>query len=75
MTLTMTIFRLKQNIDDKPLVIILSWLNAKQKHLSKYARVYLDQGYDVLITQITPWQLLWPGKGSQVKTEKYFRIN
>jgi hypothetical protein len=58
--------RLTQDLDDKPLVVILSWLQAKQKHLSKYAKVYLDQGFDVLVTQITPWQLLWPVKGSQV---------
>jgi len=27
----------------------------------------MDQGFDVLVAQITPWQLLWPVKGSQVK--------
>jgi hypothetical protein len=59
-------FRLTQDSNDKPLVIILSWLLAKQKHLSKYAKLYLDQGFDVLITEISPWQLLWPVKGSQV---------
>jgi hypothetical protein len=59
-------FRLNQFSDDKPLVVILSWLNAKPKHLMKYASIYLEQGFDVLITQITPWQLLWPAKGSQV---------
>lgn len=26
----------------------------------------MDQGFDVLVAQITPWQLLWPVKGSQV---------
>uniref|UniRef100_A0A336L0G7 CSON002474 protein n=1 Tax=Culicoides sonorensis TaxID=179676 RepID=A0A336L0G7_CULSO len=50
---------------EKPLVIMLSWLQAKHKHLKKYAEIYTNQGFDVLITQITPWQLLWPTKGSQ----------
>lgn len=57
--------RLTQNSSDRPLVLILSWLLGKPKHLSKYAKLYIDQGFDVLITEITPWQLLWPAKGSQ----------
>lgn len=59
--------RLTQNSSDRPLVLILSWLLGKPKHLSKYAKLYIDQGFDVLITEITPWQLLWPAKGSQVR--------
>lgn len=66
LTLNLYHFSLTQNIEDKPLVVVLSWLNSKQKHLSKYAQVYMDQGFDVLVAQITPWQLLWPVKGSQV---------
>lgn len=46
-------------------MLILSWLQAKHKHLKKYAELYTEQGFDVLIAQITPWQLLWPVKGSQ----------
>ncbi|CRK95794.1 CLUMA_CG009251, isoform A [Clunio marinus] len=57
--------RLKQDVDDKPLVVILSWLQSKQTHLSKFAKLYMDQGFDVLVAQIRPWQLLWPVKGSQ----------
>lgn len=63
----LSVFSLKQDINDRPLVVILSWLNAKQKHLAKYANLYIDQGFDVLVAQITPWQLLWPVKGSQVR--------
>lgn len=66
--------RLTQDTDDKPLVVILSWLQAKQKHLSKYAQLYMDQGFDVLVAQITPWQLLWPVKGSQVNTKWNKRV-
>lgn len=53
---------------DKPLVIMLSWLLAKQKHLSKFAELYIEQGYDVVTVAITPWQLLWPVKGTQVNS-------
>jgi len=50
----------------KPLVVVLSWLLAKQKHLTKFAELYIDQGYDVVTVAITPWQLLWPMKGTQL---------
>lgn len=60
---------LTQVTDEKPLVVILSWLQSKQKHLSKYAELYMDQGFDVAVMQISPWQLLWPVKGSQVSND------
>ncbi|XP_033356003.1 uncharacterized protein LOC117236815 isoform X2 [Bombus vosnesenskii] len=28
--------------------------------------LYLEQGFDVVIVSITPWQLLWPTKGSRL---------
>lgn len=49
-----------------PLVLLMSWLLAKQKHLKKYAEIYTDLGFDVLAVQINPWQLLWPTKGTQL---------
>ncbi|PSN37649.1 hypothetical protein C0J52_05608, partial [Blattella germanica] len=52
--------------NNKPLVVMLSWLMAKKKHILKYANFYMDQGFDVLSVSITPWQLLWPVKGTQV---------
>lgn len=55
-----------KNPRDKPLVLMLSWLLAKQKHLAKYAKLYVDQGYDVCVVSITPWQLMWPVKGTQL---------
>lgn len=51
---------------EKPLVIMMAWLLAKQTHLAKYAQIYIDQGFDVVTVVITPWQLLWPTKGTQV---------
>ncbi|XP_028896954.1 uncharacterized protein LOC105213455 [Zeugodacus cucurbitae] len=49
-----------------PLVLMMAWLMAKQKHLRKYAQIYTDIGFDVVIVHVTPWQLLWPVKGTQV---------
>lgn len=49
-----------------PLVLLMSWLLAKQKHLKKYAEIYTDLGYDVLVVHVTPWQFIWPTKGTQL---------
>lgn len=51
---------------DKPLCIMINWLLARQKHVMKYATLYLEQGFDVLSVSCTPWQLMWPLKGSQL---------
>lgn len=58
-------FKLNATLD-KPLVILLSWLLAKRKHVFKFADYYITHGFDVLKVNITPWQMLWPTKGSQV---------
>lgn len=51
---------------DRPLCIMINWLLARQKHVMKYATLYLEQGFDVLSVSCTPWQLMWPMKGSQL---------
>lgn len=51
---------------NRPLLIMPTWLMAKEKHVKKYAKFYVDQGFDVLNISVTPWQLLWPVKGTQV---------
>ncbi|XP_044729003.1 transmembrane protein 53-B-like [Chrysoperla carnea] len=51
------------NPPNKPMVILLPWLLAKRKHILKYASFYLDQGFDVLNVECSPWQVLWPLKG------------
>ncbi|KAG8237829.1 hypothetical protein J437_LFUL002438, partial [Ladona fulva] len=50
----------------KSLVIILPWLLSRPKHIHKFAKLYLDYGFDVLTVKLTPWQLLWPVQGSQI---------
>jgi esterase/lipase len=44
---------------------MFSWLNSKKKHLMKYSQLYIDQGFDLLLVQVSPWQLLWPVRGTQ----------
>ncbi|KRF79631.1 uncharacterized protein l(2)k09913 isoform X2 [Drosophila virilis] len=61
-----------------PLVLMMAWLMAKQKHLKKYAQIYTEMGFDVMVVHITPWQLLWPAKGTQMvaaETLKFLENN
>lgn len=51
---------------DRPLLILLSWLFSKRKHVMKFANIYMEQGFDVVAVYATPWQLMWPVKGTRV---------
>lgn len=53
---------------------MLCWLQARQKHVEKYAKLYTDLGFDVLAVKITPWQLLWPTKGTQLVAHDVVRF-
>ncbi|XP_053616586.1 uncharacterized protein LOC128678800 [Plodia interpunctella] len=50
----------------RPLCIIMNWMLQRPSHVMKYATLYLEQGFDVISVSCTPWQLMWPQKGSQV---------
>ncbi|XP_030388476.1 uncharacterized protein LOC115634732 isoform X1 [Scaptodrosophila lebanonensis] len=68
----------KKPTGNNPLVMMMAWLMAKQKHLKKYAEIYTEMGFDVMVVHITPWQLLWPTKGTQVvaaETLKFLENN
>lgn len=56
--------RLNEQID-KPLVLIFAWLQASEKHLKKFAEFYIEQGFEVVVAHLSPWQLIWPVHGSQ----------
>lgn len=43
---------------------------AKPKHIKKYAELYIDHGYDVMTVNVTPWQVMWPTKGTQVRVKR-----
>jgi hypothetical protein len=46
--------------EGRPLTVLLCWLMAKNNAVNKYAKFYVEKGYDVLTVRITPGQLLWP---------------
>ncbi|XP_012269924.2 uncharacterized protein LOC105694125 [Athalia rosae] len=51
---------------DRPLLVILSWLLSKKRHIKKFIDFYMEQGFDVITVSISPWQLIWPAKGSRL---------
>lgn len=53
-------------LEKRPLMVMLCWLLAKEKHIMKFADLYLQQGFDVALVTISPWQLMWPEKGSRI---------
>jgi hypothetical protein len=55
------------NIDNRPLLVLLCWLLSKPNHIRKFVNFYMEQGFDVVTVSITPWQLMWPVKGSRVR--------
>lgn len=56
-------------------MVLLQWLMAKPNHIKKYAELYIEQGYDVMAVSVTPWQVMWPTKGTQVNTQSLIKIN
>lgn len=66
--ITISKYKLKNSnaSGNRPLMIILCWLLAKDKHVMKFADLYLQQGFDVALVTISPWQLMWPEKGSRL---------
>lgn len=49
----------------RPLVVLLTWLAAQDKHIDKYSNLYLQKGFDVLTVKTNPWELLFPNVGAR----------
>ncbi|XP_070156868.1 uncharacterized protein [Polyergus mexicanus] len=52
--------------NNRPLLVILTWLLSKRQHVMKFVNLYMEQDFDVAVVSLTPWQLLWPTKGSRL---------
>jgi len=52
----------------RPLVLLYGWLGAKPAHLQKFGYFYECKGFDVLYVQITPMQVVRPGRAQSVIT-------
>ena len=49
----------------RPLVVLLTWLAAQDKHIDKYSNLYLQKGFDVLTVKTNPLELLFPSMGAR----------
>jgi len=61
--------------NNRPLLVILTWLLSKRHHVMKFVNLYMEQGFDVAVVSLTPWQLMWPTKGSRVNYVPYCTLN
>ncbi|XP_020290387.1 uncharacterized protein LOC109857974 isoform X2 [Pseudomyrmex gracilis] len=52
--------------NNRPLLVIFTWLLSKRQHVMKFVNLYMEQGFDVVVVSLTPWQLMWPTKGSRL---------
>lgn len=48
---------------------MFTWLNAKNDHITKYADIYLDKGFDIFNIVCTPFQVMIPTWGTQVNLQ------
>lgn len=46
--------------DKKKLVIMFTWLLAKEKHIAKYRQLWFQRGYDVLLVRTDPVNVILP---------------
>lgn len=53
-------------LEQRPLVLLYSWLVAKAKHMHKFGDFYLREGADVLHIKLSPSELLRPHKAHAV---------
>lgn len=67
-------FSLYAQDDVKKLVLILSWLQAERKHLLKFAQIYMDQGFDVVVTHINIREVVWPRSGFELISNEILKF-
>lgn len=56
------------------LVVLMSWLQAKEKHIEKYRQLYLERGFDVLNVKTSPLDLLLPTIGAKKISKDFVRF-
>lgn len=59
---------------ERRLVVLMSWLEAKEKHIEKHRQFYLDRGFDVLNVKTSPMDLLLPNVGSKKISQDFVRF-
>jgi len=52
--------------EKRPLLVLFAWLFAKERHLDKYRKLYIQKGFDVLTVKIQVLDFLIPSRGSHI---------
>lgn len=60
--------------NERKLVVLMSWLEAKEKHIEKYRQFYLDRGFDVLNVKTSALDLLLPTIGAKKISKDFARF-
>lgn len=60
--------------NERKLVVLMSWLEAKEKHIEKYRQFYLDRGFDVLNVKTSALDLLLPTVGAKKISKDFARF-
>ncbi|XP_077994570.1 uncharacterized protein LOC144448264 [Glandiceps talaboti] len=55
-----------QKDQNRPTVLMFTWMSAKRRYINKYVDVYTSKGYDVLVVKMDPINLVWPSTGEAV---------
>lgn len=60
--------------NERRLVVLMSWLEAQEKHIEKYRQFYLDRGFDVLNVKTSALDLLLPTIGAKKISKDFARF-
>lgn len=52
---------------EKPLLVLCAWYNAQPQHVAKYAKIYIEQGFDVVAIRFSALEILRPKGKVQVQ--------
>ena len=59
-TLGPIIYGDEEDAEERKLCVIFAWFTARKKHLLKFAQLYLNHNFDVLLAKNTPSQVRDP---------------
>lgn len=59
---------------NRKLVVLMSWLEAQEKHIEKYRQFYLERGFDVLNVKTSSLDLLLPNRGAKKISKDFMRF-
>lgn len=59
---------------ERRLVVLMSWLEAQEKHIEKYRQFYLSRGFDVLNVKTSALDLLLPTVGAKKISQDFLRF-